>query len=216
MGEINFSDLARTDHQNLLVDIMYASDHATRLSCVNRALDYAITRMVEGRQYMKELSEDELTIQLVNALNFMGIEASHDTAVGGHCDVVVRMKGGFLWLGEAKIHNDYEYLFGGFQQLNTRYSTGLSGQDVGGIIIYNFGQRIDKVMAAWGALLLERVSDVVITQCAINKLAFESVHLHDGTGLPLRIRHVPVPLYFKPQDNVTRPAGRKKRKSTVL
>ena len=70
-------------------------------------------------------------------------------STGGHCDIVVEAQDEFLWIAEAKKHGNYDWLLKGFQQLDTRYTTGLVGQDSGELIIYHFGQRTDKIMAAW-------------------------------------------------------------------
>jgi len=130
----------------------------------------------------------------------MGFQASHDTDVGGHCDVVVSGRENFLWLGEAKTHKDYDWLYKGFQQLCTRYSTGLPGQDYGGMLIYCYGQNVLEVMRRWRTRLSGERPDLRIEECKGNPLNFRSIHLHDVSGLPYTVRHVPILLYFKPED----------------
>lgn len=180
--------------------LTFASSHEERLASVNTAIDWIVQEHTKTRQHRQDRSEDGLSIDIVTALKAMGFEASHDTQYGGHCDIVIEARDNFLWIGEAKIHTSYEWLLKGFQQLDTRYSTGIPGQDAGGMIIYYFGQNLAKVMQNWDERLTAARPDVVVTVCQNNPLVRNSTHTHKNSGLQFRVRHTPINLYFKPED----------------
>lgn len=139
-------------------------------------------------------------MSIVNMLRCFSYDASHDQKFGGHTDILVR-KNNYVWIGEAKIHRDYEYLWQGFQQLNTRYSTGDSNQKDGGIIIYIFGLNTKNVMNEWKDRLSGKgLQSYICFTCPSRELSFYSTHTHEGSGLPFTVRHIPVILYFSPQD----------------
>ncbi|WP_441230064.1 hypothetical protein AB7828_10105 [Tardiphaga sp. 215_C5_N2_1] len=181
-------------------DLIFSATHAERLACVNDAIDWVVQEHTKTRQHRQERGEDALTIDIVTDLKAMGFDASHDTQYGGHCDIVIESKDNFLWLGEAKVHSGYDWLLKGFQQLDTRYSTGLPGQDHGGMIIYFFGQDLLGVMNKWEEYLVAKRPDVAVTACNKSPLIRNSVHAHERTGLPFHVRHTPINLYFKPND----------------
>lgn len=176
-----------------------AATHKERLRCVHLAMDHIAQDMTKTRQHRQGRSEDELSIEVISALTYMGITATHDTQYGGHCDIVVESKASFLWLGEAKIHSAYDWLYQGFEQLGTRYSTGLAGQDAGGLIIYCYSGRIDRIMCNWKSHLVSKYQEITIEDCADNDLAFISVHPHPITGRSFRVRHMPFALQFSPR-----------------
>jgi hypothetical protein len=182
-----FSDTA----EEILEQVDVAIDHI--------AQDFARTpKERQGR------TEDGLTMDFVTSLRNMGFQASHDTTVGGHCDIVIEGRYNFLWLGEAKIHSTYEWLLEGFDQLDSRYATAARRQDRGGLIIYCFGARVDLVMDEWAKRLTEERPDVQIEDRCKDDLCFTSSHLHQRTGRNYRVRHVPISLYWNPG------AGKKK------
>lgn len=177
-----------------------AQTHARRLELIESAIDYAIQELAQTRHHRLSDGEDRITVDIVSMLKPMGIQASHDTDVGGHCDIVIRGKDNFLWLAEAKIHGAYDWDFKGFQQLSTRYSTGLTGQDHGGLILYCRGQDVAEVMRKWTDHVKEKIPELTISDCPSSPLNRRSVHTHPASGLPFHIRHTPVCLFFAPQD----------------
>lgn len=183
-----------------------AVDHSERVGAVEKAIDHIAQDLSRTRQHRQHGSEDLLTTDIVSMLTKMGFQASHDTDVGGHCDVVIEGRDDFLWLGEAKTHTSYDWLYKGFQQLSTRYSSGIPGQDVGGLLIYCYNQGAREMMEKWKRHLTAERSDIEVAACARNPLVFRSTHAHVVSGLPYVIRHVPVLLHFKPDDR-TAPRG---------
>lgn len=184
------------------LEFLIAQDHATRVDTVQRAVDFACNWLVEHKNRMKEeYGEDWLTIQICGQLNSSGIQTAHDAAVGGHCDVVVRAKDGFLWLAEAKKHSSYTWLDKGFKQLSTRYSTGTPGQDHGGVLIYCFVKNAKAMLDKWKEELVTRNPDVTTSKDKDgNPLIFQSKHQHVSSGLDFYVRHKVIPLYWDPQD----------------
>lgn len=185
-----------------LIKIRYlkARTHKQRVQAVDAAIDWAVSELAKTARHHLQASEDSLTLQIVINLKAMGFQASHDTDVGGHCDIVIEGRDGFLWLAEAKIHGNYPWLLKGFRQLTERYSTGIAGQTDGGLIIYSRRPRIDRMMKAWSKHLKEHERGVTVTACPKAPPAFISKQIHTRTGDEFKIRHVPVSLYFNPTD----------------
>src|SRR5919202_1067547 len=163
-------------------------------------LDKGIYQIQENPELRQSDKEDRLTIDIVNQLCCLGYEASHDPKIGGHVDIIVR-KSDFLWLGEAKIYSDNNYLWQGFQQLTTRYSIGDSNQRNGGLLIYIREEDASSIMKKWQNYLLEkRLHNYSFRPCQMRSLAFISTHRHERSGQDFHIRHIPVMLHFAPKD----------------
>ncbi|WP_353213022.1 hypothetical protein [Rhodovarius sp.] len=182
------------------LDMTLATSHKERLAAVERAIDHVVQDLSRTRQLRQHKNEDLLTADIILCLGKMGFQATHDTAYGGHVDVVIEGRDDFLWLGEAKVHGDYNWLMKGFQQLATRYSTGLQGQDAGGMLIYCYNQRADLLMKEWKERLSEARPDVAFDASDKSPIEFHSYHAHVNTGISFKVRHLSVSLYFKPQD----------------
>lgn len=185
----------------IVIQLLEVPDYAGFVTCINRAVDRVLRIMAENPELRKGRSEDELTIEVVGFLRMLGIEAGHENKVGGHVDIVVRGPNDYLWLAEAKKHkSDYSWLYKGFQQLNTRYSTGIQGHDLGAIIIYSDQRRIDQMMDRWREYLEAQQKGIMFDRCPLNDMAFLSSHAHEKTGRAYNVRHIPLSLYFDPQD----------------
>ncbi|MEQ9486933.1 NACHT domain-containing protein [Coleofasciculus sp. F4-SAH-05] len=172
-------------------------------------IDKVIYQIQENPELRQNDTEDRLTIDIVNQLRNFGYNASHDTKSGGHVDITVR-KNGFLWLGEAKIYKDNNYLWEGFLQLTTRYSSGDSNQEHGGLLIYIRDEDASSIMEKWQNYLLEKsLADYSFRPCHIRSLAFISTHRHERSGQAFHVRHIPVMLHFAPKDR----SGRRRKES---
>jgi HEAT repeat protein len=170
-------------------------------------IDKVIFQIQENPGVRQQDNEDRLTIEIVDQLRSLGHEASHDTKIGGHVDIAVK-KNDFLWLGEAKIYKDNNYLWEGFQQLVTRYSTGDSNQENGGLLIYIRDEDASSIMQKWQKYLSEKsLPDFSLRSCKMRSLAFISTHKHERSGQAFHVRHIPVMLHFDPKDKSGR--GRK-------
>lgn len=82
----------------LRVDMELSNNYEAFVECVNSALDSIIKYMEEDPGVRANDSEDRLTIEIVGALRQAGYDANHDTKVGGHVDICVRHRCGYLWL----------------------------------------------------------------------------------------------------------------------
>jgi hypothetical protein len=159
----------------------------------------------ENPELREDDGEDRLSIELISILRAMNYDAEHEPKIGGHCDITVRGQQNFLWIGEAKIHKDYDYLYKGFQQLTTRYSTGDVGQNCGGLIVYIRNKDAKSVVANWRTHLEnQKLDEYIHHDCAKRpELNFYSAHKHDRSGLPFHVRHIAVLLRFDPRDRRT-------------
>lgn len=166
-------------------------------------IDWIINDIQQNPEYYQDSNiEDRITTEFKRCLRMVGYGATHDEKHGGHADLIVRSSN-FTWIGEAKIHRDYDYLWKGFQQLNTRYTTGDDNNDCGGMLIYIHNKNAKLVMRKWQKRLLsENVDGLTCSPCPKRDLAFISRHIHERSGRDFWTRHMPVLLYFDPKDNL--------------
>jgi hypothetical protein len=183
------------------LDYVLAQDHEARVQAVQKGVDFACNELEQNKHKKQGLGEDALTLEICSMLRAFGFQAVHDDDVGGHCDIVIRGDESFLWLAEAKKHGDYAWLGKGFQQLATRYSTGVKGQDTGEVLIYCFSKNAVAMLKKWRQELEVRNAGVT-TEDAVcgNPLLFCSTHEHTASGQPFHVRHKAVALYWEPQD----------------
>lgn len=183
-------------------EYMLAQDHEARVQAVQKAVDFACNELEQNKHKKQGYGEDALTLEVCSVLRALGFQAVHDDNVGGHCDIVIRGDESFLWLAEAKKHNDYAWLDKGFRQLATRYSTGVAGQDNGEVLIYCFSKNAAAMLKTWRQELEARNAGVKTTDTACgNPLLFCSTHEHEATGLDFHVRHKAVALYWNPKDS---------------
>jgi len=143
-------------------------------------------------------SEDKLTRYVVGLLNQTGYQATHDQDQKGHTDLLVS-SAGFKWLGEAKLHRDYDWLFHGLDQLQT-YAT---GREAGyGLLVYLRVQNAKAVMEEWRTRLsgstnshLKSIND------GDEPLSFWSIHQHESSGADMNTKHIGVSMYYQPAQN---------------
>lgn len=165
-------------------------------------IDKIISLKEQTPEFYQTDEEDKITLDIKNHLVMLGYDASHEEKIGGHADLVVR-KNSYLWIGEAKIHRSYPYLWKGFQQLNTRYSIGDSNQKDGGLLIYIRQANAKSVMDRWNKHLLnQNLKNYISAACPKRSLAFFSTHTHNRSGEPFRVRHIGISFYFNPQDKM--------------
>ena len=182
-----------------VVAFHFAPDHETRTLALEGILEYSYDSLIEDSHLNQAQSEDELSVQIVRQLKCHSIEANHDTQTRGHRDIHVRGKDHFLWIGEAKIHKDYEWLNKGFKQLSTRYATGAYGQDRGEIIIYCRTQRPTETLATWRDRLTELHPEVTVYDDQIpTRSWFRSKHHCKTSGTLFHIRHRILGMNWKP------------------
>lgn len=97
---------------------------------IHSQLKHIVREMVRSCQFFQGLKEDQITFHIISQFNALGFRATHDLQIGGHVDICVEHED-YLWLAEAKIHSGYTNLQRGWEQLVSRYSTGMEGEDDG-------------------------------------------------------------------------------------
>jgi hypothetical protein len=183
------------------LEYLLAQTHEARLQAVQKGVDLACNELEQNKHEKQGYGEDALTLEVCSMLKMLGFQAAHDDDVGGHCDIVIKGDESFLWLAEAKKHSDYAWLDKGFQQLSTRYSTGVKGQDHGEVLIYCFNQNAKALLRKWREELVARNASVTTEESTCgNPLLFCSIHQHAASGLDFHVRHKAVALYHDPKD----------------
>lgn len=177
-----------------------AKTHAQRLIALREMLQDCYRCLTDNRLINQNHSEDALSQEIVDMLCRQQVDAAHDRRVGGHCDVTVKARDGFFWIGEAKIHDGYQWLLDGFDQLSTRYGLAQYGRDQGEIIIYHRGKNSRKVLEHWrDRLFKNKVSVTLLSDEIIHgKLFFETSHKCEASGYTFIIRHTIVPMHHSP------------------
>ncbi len=194
-----------TVHLELMEYWHSAPDHVVLCALIDKAIDQCAVSMAQYPKELDPLHEDQLTVNLIMQLDKFGFDVSHDTTSGGHCDIVIKDGGGFLWLGEVKKVSgvDNSWISGGFDQLMVRYSTGLPSQDRGGLIVFCNCPRIDRVLEEWCKYLTTKYSGVSVPRYESDELWFESEQASEKTGRKVTVRHKPISVYFPPLHSVT-------------
>ncbi len=182
-----------------VLEFHFATTHIARVAALEKILESCFASLVENRQHKQKHSEDALSVEIVERLRGFKMEANHDVQTGGHCDIHVRGKSNFLWIGEAKIHGGYGWLESGFKQLSTRYATGMPGQDCGDLIMYCRKRDSVAVLKSWLKRLKQNFPDTTVTVDEVSELLqFRTVHTCENSGRPFKTRHKIVPLFWQP------------------
>lgn len=187
------------------VDIILVKTYDDFLKVLYSNIDQCIKIMEEDPAVRQGNTEDRLTEDLKIHLRAKGYDVAHDEKIGGHCDLVVCQtvdQEKYMWLGEAKIHNSYDYLKRGFEQLCTRYLRGTPYRNAGGLLIYIYAKKAAQIIEEWRKRLKQYELENYSEQDCNSRpnLAFYSTHCHESSGLPVTIRHIGVVLHFEPQD----------------
>lgn len=185
-------DRGYTERYDIFVDNLYDD------------LDEVMQIIEKGRDVRATDSEDRTSEEIVTYLLGRGYEASANSHQSGHCDITVQNKVGLTWLGEAKKHSDYDYLWKGFNQLATRYSTGTSTSAAGGMLIYIRTQKPgSEVISEWRERLKgQGLPSYAESDCNRRPgLSFYSEHRHEVSGLQYKIRHMGILMKFEPKDD---------------
>lgn len=211
-NDVNLESLSLADFQKFralrpdlaqFADFVLVNSYEQFIKLLYQDIDKCIRSMEEDPAIRANDGEDRLSEDFKMFLRPIGYHVTHDEKIGGHCDLVVRHPhNAYIWLGEAKIHNSYEYLKQGFNQLCTRYSLGTTNATQGGLLIYIRQQKAAKIITEWQTRLTEcNLDDYSVQNCPTRpNLAFFSTHCHESSGLPFTVRHMAIVLHFDPQD----------------
>lgn len=167
---------------------------------VDEAIAYAVTDISRNPEIYHKANEDAITAAIVSILRALGLNATHDTMNGGHCDIMICGKQQHQWLGEAKISTNYPWVKKGFMQLTTRYASGDSQSTHSGLLVYHFRNDALKFMDKLRAEISELHDDIAIIDCHKYLNSYIIKHMHHTTQLELTTRCTPVFLHFDPKD----------------
>lgn len=177
-------------------DIITCYDDFTAL--IHAQLEIIFKDMTRNANFFQKQNEDQITYHIISQFRPYGISAKHDTQIGGHVDISIEYDD-YMWLAEAKKHSSYDKLYKGWNQLTTRYSTGISGEDNGAFLIYNFNKDALSVTNEWKSFLSSKDSTIQFSEHNID-LNFVSNHVHVRSGRSYKVIHYNIPLHFEPQD----------------
>lgn len=177
------------------IEIKYPQSGAEFLRRLYSEIKAIVDHLESTAQDKQEDSEDKLTRYVMGLLNQTGYTATHDQDQKGHTDLLVS-SGGFRWLGEAKLHDDYAWLFHGLEQLQT-YAT---GREAGyGLLIYLRVQNAQAVMDEWRTRLSQSSNSYLKSMNDGDEpLTFWSIHQHEASGADMNTKHIGVSLYYRP------------------
>jgi len=171
-------------------------------------IELIITDLEETRDTISQ-TEDSITVQIKNNLKQQCYSAEHGVKDGGHVDLKVQFKD-FKWIGEAKKWGGAKYIYGGVEQLITRYTTGLHNQTNGGVLIYFFCGDIKSKISE----LIDYIDNLTNPKFTIEKIpnsfSFVSIHTHQTSELDFKIKYFPAIFHFAPND-----LSAKKRKNKI-
>lgn len=147
--------------------------------------------------------ETKLRSRLLTMLRTHGYRASGEADHRGHTDLLVENAHVRLrWIGETKKHSDYAGLGKGIKQLHTRY-TSCTHRD-SALIVFVFNRNAAGVVETWKSTIEEsglcglRGKPLFDTQGP--PLCFWTEHIHEGSGLSVRTKHIFAALYYRPRD----------------
>lgn len=196
-----------------LMERLSARTYADFVVTLRKDLDCIVEGMEKNPQRFINRSEDDLTYYIGSMLGQWGYAVAHGKQAGGSVDLTVeKPEKGWVWTAEAKIFTAMEKVQEGFKQLSGRYAPGSLEEAKAGMLIYIYTKNASAKMNDWRKHLPVSESIVSATaDCPVRpNLAFYSTHIHDGSGLPVEVRHLAVTLYFKPTDKSGRNAKKYK------
>lgn len=112
-------------HNPNFLQLLEATTEKKFGQAVEGQLERAVRAIEAGAKHYGGLDEAGLSQLLADFMNQAGFQATAETNVRGHVDVVVRhlLRGGLQYLGECKMHKGFRYHVGGCRQL-LGYCTG--------------------------------------------------------------------------------------------
>jgi hypothetical protein len=179
---------------------LLVTSYSEFLEVLYEDLDESLKYIIQTRELRKNEGEDRTTADIIGQLLGRNYDAKHDEKHGGHCDIVVSHPSGYLWMAECKIHGAYDYLKQGFDQLCTRYMSGISNADHGSLIVFVYNKDAKSVVEEWRQRLGQHgYGEYADADCPNWKeLGFVTTHRSVGAGRLLKIRHTSLPLHFAP------------------
>src|SRR5829696_265509 len=92
--------MAKTPAQQISLGVLVCPSYRAFLRLLDRAVDYIASELSKNPQQLQNLSENQITIQIVRSLKMLGFLAHFELTTGGHCDIVVEWGDTGLWRKE--------------------------------------------------------------------------------------------------------------------
>lgn len=233
MVEGSFLDVIKLSNPAMYQAIMEHSPPVNYNDFIGRLYDHLdriiITLQENPQTYGKlDFTEDDLTQIIVDMMRVKGFDATSDTNTGGHVDLKIAYHGAaqqFHWLGEAKTDNGgVSNVFGGTEQILTRYATGEHGiQDHAGLIVYIRRERAEEFIAQLKDDVPRRVPVNTglngVEDCPLRpRMAFKTDYAIPrlGSTSSYKVRYMGVSLYFVPEDKSGRTSTVMQKKRQLL
>jgi len=186
-----------------------AASYRQFVKALHHDIEAILVDMERNRERFLEFSEDQLTFHISSILIERGYTASCGRQQSGSVDLTVqRIAKGYVWTAEAKIYKQLDNIREGFLQLSTRYSPGDFEEAHTGMLIYVQTANALEKLQTWRSDVTGRPNTTVRDAVTRPQLSFESIQVHDTSGLEFEVKHWIVALYFKPQDKSGRTAKR--------
>tara|TARA_B100000678_G_scaffold287402_1_gene293921 strand:+ start:868 stop:1611 length:744 start_codon:yes stop_codon:yes gene_type:complete len=214
-------------HAQLMIQCSHAESYEEFVSAVHEVVDNAVQRVEQQSHLVFDTSnaEDGWTSKIIDNISSSGLYA-RPAMMSGNTDIAIEQIGGpFSIICESKIigsapgsttNYDNGHLFEGVLQLVTRYATCSPGNDHCILIILCFKPMARTVLDKWRKFFFKKTKEDSFSsrfsglddyECGVysGMRGFFTRHVHYTSGEPVKIRHVPVHLFFEPQDK----SGRK-------
>lgn len=106
-------------HNPELLALLTAESKGDFLAAVEQALERAVGTIQSGAKQYGHMDERGLSLLLADLMNHSGLSATAERYNNGHVDIVVEhlLRGRWRYLGECKIHRNYQYHLAGCEQV---------------------------------------------------------------------------------------------------
>ncbi|MCT8469434.1 hypothetical protein KZO85_12645 [Chromohalobacter canadensis] len=216
-------------YAQLMIQCAQAETYEKFVSAVHEVVDNAVQRVEQQSHLVFDTSnaEDGWTSKVIDNIGNAGLHARPAT-MSGNTDITIEQVGGpFSVICESKIigsapgsTSNYGngHLFEGVLQLVSRYATCSSGNDHCILMVLCFKPMAKSVLESWKGFFFDKSQeekfcsrfselDDYVCDAYAGMRGFFTQHIHYTSGCPVKIRHVPVSLFFDPQDKSGRKAG---------
>ncbi len=202
LGELE--NMAKYDQEvKLLFNRINISSYDDFVSCVNADLDHCVVMLQDKAKYLQpgKNGEDQVSATLALILEGMLYSVSSCFMKGGNTDLTIKARNfSYTWIGEAKLVTGVNnpHLWGGFEQLTTRYTSGDFNN--GGLLVYIFSKDALGIMESFKAYTEQKNDyNFKYKNCQTRKAGgFYTTHVHAASGLDFKTRYIPVILNHEP------------------
>lgn len=183
---------------------------------VEDAVLFQIRLVAQSKSNFHVLGEDQISRVIDIGLKNLNLDSSA-MYINGNTDITIRFDT-YCWLGEAKLALDNSKILHGYDQLTSRYASGMTGQTSGGMLLYVTRDNAQVTLDSWRAALAVQVPNCDHRDGRV-PLTFCSSDVCQSTGQALQITHFAVPLLHDPQEakrglsEAAKAAGRAARKT---